>query len=252
MNYLNLSKENILEEHICCAISDKKCSEGYALKKQWIEHELKNGFVFRKLNERAKVFIEYCPAEKAWFPISAPNYYALGCFWVSGQYKGKGHGKTLLEYVITEAKKNKKSGIVTVVGTKKLHFLSDTKWLMRQGFVECDTLPYGYSLLAMSFDDKKKPHFNDCVRKGECEHKKGYVVYYSNRCPFTEYHVATELVETLKKRRQECKIIKLESCSQAQKSPSPATIFSLFYNGKYITNDISVCLDSRWDKAMSK
>lgn len=36
MNYLNLSKENILEEHICCAISDKKCSEGYALKDDMI------------------------------------------------------------------------------------------------------------------------------------------------------------------------------------------------------------------------
>ncbi len=108
MNYINLSDENIAAEHICCAISDKKCLEGYELKKQWIARELKNGFVFRKLNERAKVFIEYGPAEKAWLPIYAPNYYALGCFWVSGQHKGKGHGKALLDFVV-QNKKNKKS-----------------------------------------------------------------------------------------------------------------------------------------------
>jgi hypothetical protein len=33
MNYINLSDENIAAEHICCAISDKKCLEGYELKK---------------------------------------------------------------------------------------------------------------------------------------------------------------------------------------------------------------------------
>lgn len=252
MNYINLSDENIAAEHICCAISDKKCLEGYELKKQWIARELKNGFVFRKLNERAKVFIEYGPAEKAWLPIYAPNYYALGCFWVSGQHKGKGPGKALLDFVVQEAKKNKKSGIVTVVGTKKLHFLSDTKWLLKQGFSVCDTLSYGYSLLSMSFDEKKKPRFNDSVRSGECEQKKGYVAYYSNRCPFTEYHVAHELMETLKKRGKHCTIIKLTSCEDAQNAPSPATIFSLFHNGKYVTNDLSVCLDSRWDKVMTK
>ena len=32
--YITLNKENIDKEHICCAFSDKKCSEGYELKKQ--------------------------------------------------------------------------------------------------------------------------------------------------------------------------------------------------------------------------
>ncbi|MCG8475268.1 MAG: YoaP domain-containing protein [Cytophagales bacterium] len=33
---------------------------------------------------------------------------------------------------------------------------------------------------------------------------------------------------------------------------TPATIFSLFYNGKFVTTDISVCMDSRFDKIVDK
>lgn len=69
----------------------------------------------------------------------------------------------------------------------------------------------------------------DTVLSGECEDKEGLVVYYSNRCPFTEYHVRTSLTETAEKRKLPLKIIKLESMEQAQSAPTPATIFSLFY-----------------------
>jgi len=62
----------------------------------------------------------------------------LGCFWVSGKYKKNGHGKALLKEAI-EAKSQNKAGLVTVVGTKKRHFMSDTKWLLRQGFEVCDS-----------------------------------------------------------------------------------------------------------------
>ena len=55
--YLTLTKENIETEHICCAFSDKKCKESYELKKEWLKREFDNGFVFRRLDERAKVFL---------------------------------------------------------------------------------------------------------------------------------------------------------------------------------------------------
>ncbi|MDR3218859.1 MAG: YoaP domain-containing protein [Dysgonamonadaceae bacterium] len=42
--------------------------------------------------------------------------------------------------------KNGKDGLVTVVGTKKFHFMSDAKWLLRQGFVTCEELSSGFSL----------------------------------------------------------------------------------------------------------
>jgi len=80
MTYITLTKDNIGSEHICCAFSDKKCSESYELKKQWLAGEFDSDYVFRRLDERAKVFIEYGPAEKAWVPVTAPNYMMIGCF----------------------------------------------------------------------------------------------------------------------------------------------------------------------------
>ena len=77
----------------------------------------------------------------------------INCFWVSGQYKGQGHGYNLLQSVIEDAKKQQKNGLVTVVGTKKNHFMSDTKWLLKHGFEEIERLPNGFSLLAMNICD---------------------------------------------------------------------------------------------------
>lgn len=248
-NIITLNKSNIDAEHICCAFSDKKCKEGYELKKVWLKGQFDHGYVFRRLDARAKVFIEYGPAECAWMPVTAPNYFMINCFWVSGKYKGQGYGKELLRLAIEDAETQGKDGLVTVVGTKKFHFMSDTKWLVKQGFETCEIIPSGFSLVTMKLNpNAPDPKFKPCVMSGECEDKNGLVVYYSNRCPFAEYYVNNELTNTAEKRKLPLTIIKLETMEQAQSAPAPATIFSLFYNGKFVTTDISVCLDSRFGK----
>ncbi len=250
---ITLNKSNLDEEHICCAISDKKCKESYELKKDWLRRELDNGYVFRRIDARAKVFIEYGPAEKGWVPIEAPNYLLINCFWVSGKYKGNGYGKELLKLAIEDAKKQGKDGLVTVVGTNKFHFMSDTKWLIKQGFETIETTTTGFSLLAMKIKQEVvNPKFKEIVNSDKIEQPNGLVAYYSNRCPFSEYHVLTSLSETAEKRNLPLKVIKLKTMEQAQSAPTPATIFSLFYNGKFITTDLSVCMDSRFDKVVNK
>ena len=252
MGYIDLTKKNIGPEHICCGFSDKKCTEGTQLKKQWLTSEFDHGYVFRRLDERAKVFVEYGPSESAWVPVSAPNTLMLGCFWVSGSYKGKGHGKALLNSVIEDAKRQGKDGVVTVAGTKKFHFMSDTKWLLDQGFEVCDSTANGFSLLAYNIGiSDNKPAFKDCVKSGECPETNGLVVYYTNRCPFCEYYVNEVLVETASRRNLSLKIIKLESMEEAHSAPTPATLFSLFKDGKFVTTDLSVCLDNRFDKVVT-
>lgn len=250
--YITLTKENIDAEHICCAFSDKKCSEGYALKKAWLKKEFDNGYIFRRLDAKAKVFIEYVSAEKAWVPVDAPNYLMINCLWVSGQYKGNGYAKALLNSAVEDAKAQGKSGLVTVVGTKKFHFMSDTKWLLRQGFETVEKLSDGFSLLALKIDmSAPNPSFKECVRSGECEQKKGLVVYYTNRCPFTDYYVNGSLRVLAEENNIPLKIIKLETREQAQASPSPATIFSVFWQGKFVTTDMSICTESRFKKLLS-
>lgn len=250
-NFITLTEENIGKEHICCAFSDKKCKDSYELKKAWLKKEFENGYVFRRLDERAKVFIEYGPAEKAWAPVEAPNYLMINCFWVSGQYKGKGYAKALLQSAIDDARKQGKDGLVTIVGTKKFHFMSDTKWLLGNGFETIEKLPYGFSLLALKIKPKAAhPKFKECALSGECADKEGIVAYYTNRCPFTDFHINNSLKETAQKRKLPLKIIKLDTMEEAQLAPTPATIFSLFYNGKFVTTDISVCMDNRFDKTV--
>ena len=247
--FITLTKENIEKEHICCAFSDKKCKESYELKKEWLKKEFNNGYVFRRLDERAKVFIEYVPAEKAWIPVSAPNYLMINCFWVAGQYKGKGYAKALLQSAIDDAITQGKDGLVTVVGTKKFHYMGDTKWFLRQGFETIEKLPNGFSLLALKLNAKaENPSFKEFTRSGNCPDNTGLVAYFSNRCPFAEYHIMNTLTETARKKNLSLKIIKLETMEQAQSAPTPATIFSLFFNGKFVTTDISVCIEERFDK----
>ncbi|MCD7976732.1 MAG: GNAT family N-acetyltransferase [Tannerellaceae bacterium] len=247
--FITLTKENLPEEHICCAFSDKKCREGYQLKKEWLEKEFDNGYIFRRLNERAKVFIEYGPAENAWAPVYAPNYLMINCFWVSGQYKGKGYAKALLQSAVDDAIQQGKEGLLTIAGVKKFHFMSDTKWLQRQGFETIQTLPNGFILLAKKIRNQAaNPTFNSSVLSGECPDKNGIVVYYTNRCPFTKYYVEEVLTATVKKRGLPIQIIQLTTKEEAQSSPTPATIFSLSHNGKFITTDMSICLESKFNK----
>ena len=249
MDFITLNKDTIESEHICCAFSDKKCSHGYNLKKEWLKDQFDHDYTFYRLDERAKVFIEYGPAESAWIPITANNFLNINCFWVSGKYKKQGLGKKLLEKALKDAADSNKDGLVTVVGKKKFHFMSDGKWLKKQGFEECDRTDSGFILLAKFLNEvKEKPRFNPEAIRGECEDNNGLVAYYSNRCPFTEYHVHTSLVETTSKRNLPLNIIKIDTLEEAKSCPTPATIFSLFYKGKFLTTDISVCSDSRFDK----
>ncbi|WP_087519513.1 N-acetyltransferase [Polaribacter sp. SA4-12] len=252
-NFITLNSDSISKEHICCAISDKKYKESYDAKKDWLKNEFEKGYVFRRINERAKVFIEYGNAEESRGPITAPNYLNINCFWVSGKYKKQGHAKKLLQSAIDDAKNHQKSGLVTVVGTKKFHFMSDTKWFLKQGFIEVDKTISGFSLLTLKIDsESKNPTFNESVKSGSCQDKKGIVVYYSNRCPFAEFHALNSIKETAEKRSLSLKVIKLKTKEEAQNAPSPATIFSLFLDGQFITTDISICMDSRFDKVLNK
>lgn len=253
MAYITLTRENIEDQHICCAFSDKKCVNSYHAKKEWLAEEFGRGYVFRRLDERAKVFIEYGPAEHAWIPVTAPGYLMLGCFWVSGKYKGQGYGKALLQEVVETAEREGRSGLVTVVGTKKYHFMSDTAWLIRQGFKVSETLESGFSLISLDLDGSgETPRFNDSVRDPSAIPSTGIVAYYSDRCPYAGYHVEESLQETALRRGLPVKVVKLASLEQAQAAPTPATIFSLYLDGKFITTDISVCMDSRFDKILGK
>ena len=97
-DFINLTKENLANEHLCCIIRSKKLHPGVEAKRGWLSDRLNEGHVFRKLDAKATVFIEYAPLETAWVPINGDHYYYIYCLWVSGSPKGNGYGRALMEY----------------------------------------------------------------------------------------------------------------------------------------------------------
>lgn len=237
MTIVQLTEQNIEEEHICCAISDKKCKEGYEAKKEWLKNQFADGYVFKKLDVRGKVFIEYVPAENAWSPIDALNYMLINCFWVSGQYKGKGYGKRLYQECVKDSKD--KNGIIVITGKKKQPFMSEKKFFQKQGFELCDTAEPYFELWYKKFkNDAPTPKFKECVKNGICDNKEGLTVYYTNACPFTEYYVNTELVKVAEEKGKSLKVVKIVSKEQAQRHFVPFTNYTIFNNGKFVTQHI--------------
>ena len=59
--FINLTEDNIENEHLCCIIRSKTKHPGVEAKRQCLRERLKEGHIFRKLNAKECVFIEYAP-----------------------------------------------------------------------------------------------------------------------------------------------------------------------------------------------
>ena len=235
MEYIQVTKENLEREHICCAIS-KNTDVQVASKKAWLAERFDEGLVFLKSVERGKCFIEYLPAEMAWNPIEAPDYMYIDCLWVSGALKGHGYSNDLLERCIDDSRAKGKLGLCILSSAKKKPFLADPKYLAHKGFAVCDEADNGIQLWYLPFSDAAdKPRFRDCARHPRVE-KTGYVLYYTNQCPFNAKYVP--LVEqTAREQGVEFMAIHLQSREEAQAAPTPITTYALFCDGQYLSNE---------------
>ena len=233
--YINLNLENIDKEHICCARGDPKHQNGVESKKEWIKNKLKDGHVFRKLDARGKIFIEYEPIETAWVPINGKNYEYIYCLWVAGSFKGKGIAKELLEYAINDSKEKGMSGICTLTSKKKKPFLGEKKFFEHYGFKVVDTIN-DYELLALQFDDNEIPKFNDTARMMKIDNKE-FTIYYSPECPYVEYEIK-ELSEYANEKNIKINFIKIDSLEKAKGVPCIFNNWANFYKGEFISNTI--------------
>lgn len=92
--FIDITSENIDSEHLCCIIRTKKPHPGVETKRAWLRDRLGEGHVFRKLDEKACVFIEYAPLESAWVPIVGDNYIYIYCLYILplGSEREQGQG----------------------------------------------------------------------------------------------------------------------------------------------------------------
>ena len=235
MEYIRVTKENLASEHICCAISNNHDIQ-VASKKAWLAERFDDGLVFLKSVERGKCFIEYIPAENAWNPITADGYMYIDCLWVSGSLKGHGYSTDLLNACIEDSKAKGKKGLCILSSVKKKPFLADPKFLKYKGFTVCDEADNGIQLWYLPFtDNAEPPEFRECAKYPHIS-EDGYVLYYTDQCPFNAKYVPI-VEQTAKEQNIPFKAIHIETKEEAQTAPTPITTYALFCNGEYLTNE---------------
>ncbi len=235
MEYIRVTKENLESEHICCAISNNRDIQ-VSSKKAWLKDRFDEGLVFLKSTERGKCFIEYIPAENAWVPVDADGYMYIDCLWVSGSLKGHGYSNDLLGECVEDSRNKGKMGLCILSSAKKLPFLADPKYLRHKGFTVCDEADNGIQLWCLPFSEGVElPKFRECAKKPRVN-EAGYVLYYTSQCPFNGKYVP-QLEQTAKEHCIPFKAIRLETRDEARNAPTPVTTYSLFFNGRYVTNE---------------
>ncbi len=229
-DFISLTTENLADEHLCCIIRSKKSHPGIEAKREWLSERLKEGHVFRKLNAKDTVFIEYAPLESAWVPVVGDNYVYIYCLWVSGGPKGSGYGKALMEYCLADAKANGKSGVCMLGAKKQKAWLSSQNFAKKYGLEAVDTTDNGYELLALSFDGTT-PKFAENAKKLSID-SNSLTVYYDMQCPFIPGYV--------EKIKQYCNtygvpidFIIVDTLEKAKKLPCVFNNWGTFYKGKF-------------------
>lgn len=234
MDYIRITKENIDKEHICCAMSGKQS----LAKKEWLKQRFDEGLVFCRGTERGKCFIEYIPAENAWVPIAADGYLYINCLWVSGAMKGHGYANDLLKVCIRDAQAQGRNGlcILSAEGRKR-EFLADPKFLAHKGFQLADRSDCGITLLYLPLSPAAvPPQFKPCAKHPKAE-APGFVLYYTDQCPFTYYWVP-KVQAAAKEHNIPFKAIHITDKQAAQNVPAPVTTYALFRDGKFLTQGI--------------
>ena len=230
--FINLTTENIGEEHLCCIIRSKKPHPGVEVKRKWLSERLKEGHVFRKLNAKGCCFIEYAPLETAWVPITGENFYYIYCLWVDGKFKGKGYGRELMEYCIADAREKGKSGICMLGARKQKAWLSDQSFAKKFGFEVVDITDSGYELLALSFDGTL-PKCAQSVKEPQIESDQ-LTIYYDMQCPYA-YQKIEDIKQFCVANHVSASLIPVDTLEKTKELPCVFNNWAVLYKGKFET-----------------
>ncbi len=136
--------------------------------------------------------------------------------------KGNVRGKCFIEYLPAE----------------KAWIPVDAEYLTYKGFSAADTCEPYFTLMYLPLSEQAKvPSFKPHLKKPERADGSGFVLYYTNQCPFTAKYVPL-LKHTAENRGIPFEVIHITTGEEARNAPTPFTTFSLFYNGKFITHEI--------------
>ena len=231
-DYINITPENIADQHLCCIIRSKKKHPGVEAKRAWLCDRLAEGHVFRKLNAKATAFIEYAPLETAWVPVKGENFNYIYCLWTYGECRGKGYGKELMDYCISDAKAKGKSGICMLGSQKQKAWLTDQSFAKKYGFEVVDETENGYELLALSFDGSK-PEFLKNAKISRIENEE-LTIYYDMQCPYV-YQSVEGIRNYCEENQISVSFIQVDSLEKAKALPCVFNNWAVFYKGRFET-----------------
>ncbi len=152
--------------------------------------------------------------------------------------KGHGYSNDLLAECVRDAKAQGKNGICILSAEgKKREFMSDRKYLTYKGFKIADTSECGITLMYLPFNENSEPpKFKECAVHPKTD-EAGFVLYYTDQCPFTYYWVP-RVEETAKQNNIPLKTIHIQDKETAQSVPAPVSTYALFRDGKFVTHGI--------------
>lgn len=232
---VDLTLDNLDEHHLCCAISDPKHQPGVEAKRAWLRERIPEGLVFRKVDVRGKVFIEFAPAEVAWRPIDAPGWLTIHCLWVSGQHAKHGYARRLLDSAIADARRDGRHGLVVAAGKRKRPFLSDPRFLKHMGFEVVDTAG-DYRLHALRLtDDGPTPRFTEAVHADTPDDTDRFLIQWTPQCPFSRW-CADSAAERIRARGHTVEVQAVRDRAGAQAVASPLGTYGLLHQGVLVSH----------------
>lgn len=234
---ITLTSDNLDTQHLCCIIRSKTKHPGVETKRAWLAQRLEEGHVFRKLDKKATVLIEYAPLEKAWVPVEGENYLYIYCLWVTGSEKGQGYGRALMEGCIADAKSQGRSGVCMLGAQRQKNWLSNQAFAKKYGFEAVDATDSGYELLALSFDGTK-PYFTEGAHRGRIDDPT-LTIYYDDQCPFIHQHI--EGVKAFcEENAVPLNLVHVDSLEKAKALPCPFNNWAVFYEGEFQTVNLGL------------
>jgi hypothetical protein len=139
--------------------------------------------------------------------------------------------------------------LVAVTGRKNIPFSVDRRFYLKKGFEVCDEAPPYFIMLVKKFkEDAPTPRFTEKAKTAEFPGKEGLTFFYTDMCPFNADYVDI-MIETAVKHGIKSEKIKVENLKQAKDLPTPFGIFSVFYNGKFLTHEVMA--EKKFDKLLN-
>jgi len=227
-----------LGELPCCGIMNRQ-HEGHRAKTAWLKRQLASGLRARLLmtDDGHQVgYIEYLPGENAWRAVDATGYMFIHCIWTFyKKHQHQGNAARLVQACVKDARAAGMRGVAVV--TRRGPWLASHELFLKGGFQVVATAPPDYELLAKKLRrSEPDPSFLPSSQRRRERRDRGLTTVHAAQCPHG-VKFAREIGEVAEREfGLRPRHLVLRSCRDAQRSPTPYAIFSVFLDGALVAD----------------